>query len=63
MESAVVRPPATITCKPGDSLDHIEDNSIDAVVIDPPYYDNVMYAELSDFFYCLAQAHGGSRLP
>lgn len=25
--------------------------SVDAVVTDPPYYDNVMYAELSDFFY------------
>lgn len=24
---------------------------LDAVVTDPPYYDNVMYAELSDFFY------------
>ena len=44
-------PPVTITCKSGDSLDHIEDGSIDVVVMDPPYYDNVMYAELSDFFY------------
>ena len=44
-------PPITITCKPGDSLDHIESGSIDVVVMDPPYYDNVMYAELSDFFY------------
>ncbi|MDD7920011.1 DUF1156 domain-containing protein [Actinomycetospora callitridis] len=25
--------------------------SVDAVITDPPYYDNVMYAELSDFFY------------
>ena len=32
----------TITCKPGDSLDHIDNESIDAVVMDPPYYDNVM---------------------
>jgi len=44
-------PPITLTCKSGDSLDHIADASIDAVVMDPPYYDNVMYAELSDFFY------------
>lgn len=46
-------PPAnlTLTCKSGDSLDHIADSSIDCVVMDPPYYDNVMYAELSDFFY------------
>ncbi|MCW3838566.1 DUF1156 domain-containing protein [Micromonospora yasonensis] len=25
--------------------------TVDVVVTDPPYYDNVMYAELSDFFY------------
>jgi putative DNA methylase len=47
----IVPPPVTITCKSGDHLDHIEPNSIDVVVMDPPYYDNVMYAELSDFFY------------
>lgn len=40
-----------ITCKPGNALDHIADESIDAVVMDPPYGANVMYAELSDFFY------------
>ena len=27
------------------------DQSVDAIVTDPPYYDNVMYAELSDYFY------------
>lgn len=31
--------------------DVIPDKSIDAVITDPPYYDNVMYSELSDFFY------------
>ena len=25
--------------------------SFDAVVTDPPYYDNVPYADISDFFY------------
>ena len=29
----------------------LDDESISAIVTDPPYYDNVMYAELSDFFY------------
>ncbi|MFB6188159.1 MAG: DUF1156 domain-containing protein, partial [Halobacteriaceae archaeon] len=29
----------------------IADESIDAIILDPPYYDNVMYSELSDFFY------------
>ncbi|MFX1536971.1 MAG: DNA methyltransferase, partial [Promethearchaeota archaeon] len=33
------------------SLIDIPDKSIDAVITDPPYLDNVMYSELSDFFY------------
>ena len=27
------------------------DSSIDAIITDPPYYDNVPYADVSDFFY------------
>jgi putative DNA methylase len=27
------------------------DNHFDAVITDPPYYDNISYADLSDFFY------------
>jgi adenine-specific DNA methylase len=27
------------------------DDFFDAVITDPPYYDNVPYADLSDFFY------------
>ena len=56
-------PPVTITCKSGDSLDHIADASIDAVVMDPPYYDNVMYAELSDFFYVWLKRTAGHVFP
>ena len=56
-------PRVTITCKPGDSLDHIADRSIDAVVMDPPYYDNVMYAELSDFFYVWLKRTAGHVFP
>jgi adenine-specific DNA methylase len=55
--------PVTITCKPGDSLDHIADGSIDLVVMDPPYYDNVMYAELSDFFYVWLKRTAGHVFP
>ena len=58
-----IPPPVTITCKPGDSLDHIEDGSIDVVVMDPPYYDNVMYAELSDFFYVWLKRTAGHVFP
>ena len=56
-------PPISITCKPGDSLDHIEDGSIDAIVMDPPYGANVMYAELSDFFYLWLKRTAGRVFP
>lgn len=29
----------------------LEDGSVTHLAMDPPYYDNVMYAELADFFY------------
>ncbi|MDE0038225.1 MAG: DUF1156 domain-containing protein, partial [Gammaproteobacteria bacterium] len=56
-------PPVTITCKPGDQLDHVGDSSVDVVVMDPPYYDNVMYAELSDFFYVWLKRTAGHVFP
>ena len=56
-------PSITVTCKSGDSLDHIPDSSVDAVVMDPPYYDNVMYAELSDFFYVWLKRTAGHVFP
>lgn len=30
---------------------NIPSNSVDVVCVDPPYYNNVQYAELSDYFY------------
>lgn len=56
-------PPLTITCKPGDSLDHLMDGSVDVVVMDPPYYNNVMYAELSDYFYVWLKRTAGYIYP
>ena len=61
--AAADAPPVTITCKPGDSLDHVADASVDVVVMDPPYYDNVMYAELSDFFYVWLKRTAGHVFP
>lgn len=40
-----------INAASADSLIHIPDRSIFAVVTDPPYYATIQYAELSDFFY------------
>jgi len=56
-------PNITITNESGDNLYHLDDNSIDAVVFDPPYYDNVMYAELSDFFYVWLKRTAGYIYP
>ena len=56
-------PPAVISCKSGDALDHILDGTIDAIVMDPPYGANVMYAELSDFFYVWLKRTAGLVMP
>ncbi len=56
-------PSITITCKSGDTLNHLEDASVDVVVMDPPYYDNVMYAELSDYFYVWLKRTAGQIMP
>ena len=61
--SVVSTPPVMITCKSGDSLGHIDDEAIDVIVMDPPYYDNVMYAELSDFFYVWLKRTAGHVVP
>ncbi|NJN93252.1 MAG: hypothetical protein HC875_03740 [Anaerolineales bacterium] len=35
----------------------IPDNSVDVVITDPPFFDNVHYAELADFFYVWQQLY------
>lgn len=41
----------------------IADESIHAIVVDPPYYDNVMYAEMADFFYVWQKRTLGDLYP
>ena len=41
----------------------ITSGSIASVVVDPPYYDNVQYAELSDFFYVWLKRTAGHLYP
>jgi len=57
------RPKLDISNKSGDSIDHIDDCTIDCIVMDPPYYDNVMYSELSDFFYVWLKRTAGHVVP
>lgn len=35
----------------------IESESIDAAIVDPPYYSSIMYAELSDVFYVIQKEY------
>lgn len=43
--------PVKVTRASASDLSQLSEGSIDLVLTDPPYYDNVMYGELSDFFY------------
>ncbi|MGL4501655.1 MAG: DUF1156 domain-containing protein, partial [Planktothrix sp.] len=52
-----------ITAASADSLLHIPDNSVDAIVTDPPYYSTIQYAELSDFFYVWMKRTLGDIFP
>lgn len=47
----------------GASMPHIADRTVDAIVMDPPYGANVMYAELSDFFYVWLKRTAGLVMP
>lgn len=40
-----------------------DDNSLTAIVTDPPYYDNVSYADLSDYFYVWLKRSVGFLFP
>lgn len=41
----------------------LDDGSVDCIVFDPPYHDNVCYAELSDFFYVWLKRTAGHLFP
>jgi len=42
---------ALLRCQTGEDLSFIPDKSVDTVITDPPYFDNIQYSELADFFY------------
>jgi putative DNA methylase len=61
--SGTAPPDIMVLCESADSLVDVDDASVDVVVMDPPYYDNVMYAELSDFFYVWLKRTAGYVYP
>ena len=55
--------PLTLLQGGASDLSAVADGSVQAIVTDPPYYDNVMYAELSDFFYVWLKRTVGHLYP
>lgn len=53
----------SISQSSASNLLNLEDKSMTAVVVDPPYADNVMYAELANFFYVWLKRSQGHRRP
>lgn len=52
-----VLPGATVYCQSSSDLDQIAEESLDLVITDPPFGDNIFYSDLANFF------HAWLRLP
>jgi adenine-specific DNA methylase len=55
--------PATVIRGDAQSLDTLPEESFDAVVVDPPYYDAIQYGDLSDYFYVWQKRAIGDLYP
>ena len=55
--------PVPITKGSATDLVSYDDGSVTAIVVDPPYEDNVQYSELADFFYVWLKRTQGHRRP
>ena len=60
---APIAPPTQVLSGPAQFIVDIDDASIDCIVFDPPYHNNVNYAELSDFFYVWLKRTAGYVFP
>ncbi|MCF8017315.1 MAG: DUF1156 domain-containing protein, partial [Chromatiaceae bacterium] len=47
----------------GAQLQQVADATVDLIVMDPPYYDNVPYAKLADFYYVWQKRSLGDLYP
>ena len=55
--------PSEVINSEAQFISQLDDGSIDCIVFDPPYHDNVAYAELSDFFYVWLKRTAGYVFP
>lgn len=60
---AVDAEPVRLTIGSATGMPGCTDGSISAVVVDPPYDDNVQYSELADFFYVWLKRTQGHQHP
>jgi len=61
-QSSTARLTTTVTQSSATQLPHQNDH-FDAILTDPPYYDNVPYSDLSDFFYVWLKRSVGHLYP
>ena len=54
---------ATVGVQDSTDLSELPDGSVDLILTDPPYFDNVCYSELSDFYLAFQQALGIAEPP
>ena len=63
-DTAAGKPSSPSEILVGDARDlPLNDASVDCIVFDPPYEENVCYAELSDFFYVWLKRTAGYLFP
>jgi adenine-specific DNA methylase len=53
----------SVKCGASHTLNNLQDGAICNITVDPPYYDNVQYSELSDFFYVWLKRSVGHLFP
>ena len=54
---------ASVATKSSEDLDRIQDGTVDLILTDPPYFDNLSYSELSDFYLAWHQSLGVAEPP
>ena len=55
--------PSTVLDGEAQFISELDEETIDCIVFDPPYHDNVTYAELSDYFYVWLKRTAGYVYP
>lgn len=65
LQAGQAEPETSLTISRGsaNTLRRVPDGSIHNITVDPPYYDNVQYAELADFFYVWLKRSVGHLFP